>query len=464
MSGDGTSHSPSWETDISSVSNGLSAVSLTEMDVSQRDFSTLAGSFDTDTKTSILKEAFPSLRDFTVSYTLKKCNGDWDQSFDELLNQVFITEQAAEGGNEGISAKSIDAFSQENIRRRGRKTKRKGKNLKLLDEVRSASVPAFPDDSSGQHVNKWQNSAKDIALIASKSGVTAKKVSSLYYSNGASISSTVAALLKDYQDPTKPAISADPWTQQAALELGQDFPTISPDYLVSLVRLTYPSTADAHELAKLLTTKSYGPTYDGSAILPTYAPLNLSEDEAPTARTRASRTTATSPVRDVDFATASHMAGSYSAARSLALAQAQAAYRKSRSDRLMAGAAGYYGQVSRDLLAASQGYTSAAADALVSAQSSRDEIDLHGVNVADGLRIAKDRVEAWWAGLGEARVNGRLGAGDRQKGFRIVTGVGRHSEGGRGKLGPAVGKMLAQEGWKVEAGSGALIVKGRARS
>jgi len=49
------------------------------------------------------------------------------------------------------------------------------------------------------------------------------------------------------------------------------------------------------------------------------------------------------------------------------------------------------------------------------------------------------------------------------RGLRIVTGVGRHSEGGRGKLGPAVARMLVSEGWRVEVGEGIVEVLGRAK-
>jgi hypothetical protein len=49
------------------------------------------------------------------------------------------------------------------------------------------------------------------------------------------------------------------------------------------------------------------------------------------------------------------------------------------------------------------------------------------------------------------------------EGYRIVTGLGRHSEGGRGKIGPAVLKTLMSEGWKVEVGTGELRVTGLAR-
>lgn len=50
-----------------------------------------------------------------------------------------------------------------------------------------------------------------------------------------------------------------------------------------------------------------------------------------------------------------------------------------------------------------------------------------------------------------------------RSGFRIITGVGRHSHDGTSRLGPAVGKMLAREGWRVEVGEGVLTVTGVVR-
>ncbi|EHL00779.1 putative ubiquitin fusion degradation protein C12B10.01c [Glarea lozoyensis 74030] len=149
------------------------------------------------------------------------------------------------------------------------------------------------------------------------------------------------------------------------------------------------------------------------------------------------------------------LAASHMAARNNNFEKAAAYYRKGKSDHLMGGAAAYYALEGRNYNALAKASSSAAADALVAAQSSRTELDLHGVNVKDALRISRERVTNWWHELGEARIMGGIGGG-----YRIVTGIGRHSEGGRLKLGPAVGKMLIREGWKVEVGSGVLVVKG----
>ena len=81
-------------------------------------------------------------------------------------------------------------------------------------------------------------------------------------------------------------------------------------------------------------------------------------------------------------------------------------------------------------------------------------IDLHHLTVDEATTVALEMVERWY--------EREKSTGDR--GLVIVTGVGRHSKGHVGVLGPAVAKALEQSGWKVdrgEAGRGYLVVKGK---
>jgi len=85
------------------------------------------------------------------------------------------------------------------------------------------------------------------------------------------------------------------------------------------------------------------------------------------------------------------------------------------------------------------------------------------MNVKDAVRISREAVTRWWISSTEQRAGGR----STGQVYKIVTGQGLHSEGGRGRLGPAVGKMLIAEGWTIQVGSrgnnGFLLVTGVAK-
>ncbi|KAL2161908.1 hypothetical protein VTH06DRAFT_7693 [Thermothelomyces fergusii] len=107
----------------------------------------------------------------------------------------------------------------------------------------------------------------------------------------------------------------------------------------------------------------------------------------------------------------------------------------------------------KDLLKA---YISREAEAHVDRQSTATFLDLHGVFVMDGVRITKQRVWAWWNGLGENRK-----ALAKREGFTVVTGMGKHSAGGVSRLRQAVGAYLKNDGWRVETQTGKFYVTGR---
>lgn len=91
-------------------------------------------------------------------------------------------------------------------------------------------------------------------------------------------------------------------------------------------------------------------------------------------------------------------------------------------------------------------------------QSDSQKIDLHGVPVLEGVRIAKSRVQAWWDGLSEGERE-RRGA---VTGISVITGVGLHSSvRGDSQLRRAVGAMLKNDGWKFETLTGQFYVTGK---
>ncbi|KAK1771865.1 hypothetical protein QBC33DRAFT_525047 [Phialemonium atrogriseum] len=131
--------------------------------------------------------------------------------------------------------------------------------------------------------------------------------------------------------------------------------------------------------------------------------------------------------------------------------------RKGASNPLYRQAAGVYAERIREDRRAAQEAASVSYNQLVDSQSTPLKIDLHGVPVIDGVRIAKNRVRRWWEALNEE---------DRERkatayGFTVVTGVGHHCSGGVSRLRQAVGTALKNDGWKMQVFTGEFFVTGR---
>ncbi|KAK3941469.1 hypothetical protein QBC46DRAFT_382767 [Diplogelasinospora grovesii] len=117
-----------------------------------------------------------------------------------------------------------------------------------------------------------------------------------------------------------------------------------------------------------------------------------------------------------------------------------------------------YTERCRDEVLLSSAKAFAAAERHVNQQSTSSRIDLHGVRVLDGVRIAKTRVRQWWDGLGDGYERERAA---KQHGFTVITGIGLHSANGDSRLRRAVGTALKNDGWKVETLTGQFYITGR---
>lgn len=411
--------------------------------------------FSTQTKELLLAETFPTLRLDLIVHTLKKCGDDLSKATDELLNHVYFEDAGTSPTEEGHVVKGIDAFSEDNhIPQRGKKGK--GKKQKKFSPYNANTYSTESEGPAAPPANRWLDSNKDIEFITSRTTLPTKAVSSLYHQNGASLSATILTLVRTDIKAHEKDGEPDAGLVQDAITLNGEFPTIDLEYALAIVRLASSSTANAHDLAKALIEQPASETggKGGIKLDLRYAPIDLSEP-----------TVATPRLPDLPASARPRDTESIARARSEAFQNASAAYRKGKSTPLMRQAAGYYAQEGRDLNANLRAMSEADADALVSSQSSSTYLDLHGVTVASATRIAKQRTQSWWNGLGEQRIpewsgSGRRGGGS---GYRIIVGLGRHSVDGRGKLGPAVAKALAKEGWKIEVGTGELLVTGLAR-
>lgn len=471
---DAESNADTWATqtattDTSNLSNDISTLGLCERLGAGSEGSGEGGyfketeHFDVPTKELLLAETFPSLSLEKIAYTLKKCGNDFSKTTDELLNHVYFDDTRASPSEEGPIAKGIDAFSEDHhVPQRGRKGK--GKKKKQLNYSTETAYSSGSEASTAPPTNRWLNTTRDVEFITSRTSVSAKTVSSLYHTKGASLSATILELVRNNIKAHTKDGEPDAALVQDALTLNADFITIDLEHALALVRLATPSTPNARDLAKALTTEqpageTGGKGGGGIKLDLRYAPINLSDPPTTSSEPSTKLPTLAPSARPRDVASTAR-------ARTEAFQNASAAYRKGRSTPLMKAAAGYYAQEGRDLTANLKAMSAAEADAFVSAQSGPTHLDLHGVTVADATRIARQRTQSWWGSLGERRIREWSGAGRRGGGpeaYRIITGLGRHSEGGRGKLGPAVAKTLVKEGWKVEVESGELLVTGLAR-
>lgn len=481
MQTDGWEHSShqtattSSETDVTSLSNGIRSIDFEtssdpghepDKECINMDFLT---ELDNATKVAILVEIFPDIGQYTIDHTIKKCNGKWERAIDELLNHSVIHLDTVVGESK-IMAKGVDAFSEDNTRRRGRRKKEKRKkHLTDVDDVRSSSLPNATTASG----NAWKTGAMDIDFIATRISLPKEAVSSAYYNHSASIVNTITALLDTNILDVNSAqtTSSDPDTQAMAFQLGQEFPAISASHLTALIRLTHPSAASAHELAKIMTKPTSPKHIGGIEIVTRHTPIEtLISDEDTSPRPPTNRRGATILDSHRSGIDPNTMALAFQLAGSRAKTQARAASRRSKSDGLYGGAAAYYSQVGREYSAQCHQARSNAADVLVESQSDTRAglLDLHGVTIPDAMRITRAKTINWWHAIGmrgNMGVDGRVmrDAGSMSTTLRIVTGMGRHSAGGVSRIGPAVEKTLTRDGWIFGYNEGVYIVSGKKR-
>lgn len=385
----------------------------------------------------MLMEMFPTMKLFDVEFVLKKVEFQYMKAVEELLNHIYFEEESKDGNQ--IVKKSVDAFFDSETSS-GRKTHGKKKR-----QTRGASSASSPLADPSVVRGSWDRAKEEVDFIQQRTYLPRQTVSSAYHKSDASLAPTITALCAT-SDSNPYLTSTSQSTLQAHIsELSMKFPSIPRSQATTLVYLSHPSTTSAHELARVLATSL---ETSPSKITPHY----LLRPPSPPSEESSAKSLARLPALNTS---------QLASARSTALAQANTAYRKSKSNPLMAGAASYYSSVGRETSASLRRQETALAEKLVSSQSRPGEVDLHGVRVHDAVRIAKEEVESWWENEGrEWAREGKV----MKEGLKIVTGIGRHSQGGKGKLGPAVGAMLVKERWKVEFGEGFLIVLGKARN
>jgi hypothetical protein len=407
-------------------------------------------------KEEYLKNMFTTMRPYDISFVLKKCKGILCQAIDELLNLASLEEETKQSQNgQSLIPKSIDGFLSQENGGRGRKGKSK-RQSRTTESSRASSVASVLSDVSSGRPNVWRNSAEDVDFIFSKTKLAQKSIRSAYHANAASLPATIRALAAESGATFSTLNELDPLMQLGFVELKHDFQYVPDSQLFGLLQLARNIPSAAHELAEVMISSPepvQSVKVGGMAQYTLFTPTQDLDSDSPRS---------TSPWTKIDPSYTRAVAVSHGAAASVAYTKASAAFRRGKSDHLMNGAASYYADVGRERTKAAKASFAAAADAHVASQSTSRVLDLHGVGVADAVRIAQENVNIWWQSLGDARY-APGGSGPARDGYRIVTGVGRHSKDGAPRIGPAVSRMLVRKGWKVEIGQGEATVYGKAR-
>lgn len=437
-------------TGVTSITTGLSELLGNDSDTLGHDLNNAP----IEAKTAWLFNVFPDIPKPELLVVLESHGGSLDRATDELLNLSFLNQGNGDIFEETPILKGIDGFA-EGVTgpRKGRKKRR----YKTTDSSRASSASSNLPDEEMDNRNVWSTMAEDVQFICSRTNLQPQAVRSIYHSNRARLGRTILALATKEGATYKANDVDDAIMELQIAEFNVDFEGVPKELLYGLLSLARNIPSAARELLEAMTSVERQHESSNLALDAHYAPIKLEDDSIrrPESPSTATWTTIKPYARD--------SAAIHQAAASHSFSQASAAFKKGKSDRLMGGAAAYYAQIGHDRMRAAKEIYAAEADMLVMRQSSAAVLDLHGVSVADAVRIANDRTQAWWDGLGDAKYASGGGGGPMKSGFKIVTGVGTHSKNHAPRIGPAVSKMLIRDGWKVEIGHGELIVTGKVR-
>lgn len=295
------------------------------------------------------------------------------------------------------------------------------------------------------------------------------QVSDAYYRKKCSSGAAAAEILEQYM--ALGIKSEDDEGKAQAKKLASEYRNVPEKYLLTLVQVTGASTQSSDEIASLLSKHfAKNPWTQRLDLSHRITPLPdedlegpLGSLSAPDSKSRtpisgksARPSSITSPAGAADLSSALQRINDSHQARRDAESYASQLSRRGASNSLYRQAAAVYRERGHDHTRYAQQMTSTAANLLVDKQSTPASIDLHGVTVRDGTRIARERVQGWWDNLGEFRTRKA-----REQPFTVVTGLGRHSAGGVSQLRKAVAAALLQDGWKMSVETGKFVVSGR---
>lgn len=415
--------------------------------------------FDEDSEESkilSLQNMFTELKEYDIKNSLKQANGDFQTALDNLLNIQYLKSTGQQPmGIDGFF-RPEDEFTE--VSKKKRRNRKKGKRPLTADDLSSPTGATSPD------ALKNMKRQDEIAYLADRLDLPFDEVSEIYCRKRFASGHTALEILD--QHISLGIEAQDDASKQYAKELADKYRNVPEQYMATIVQVTGSIPQWSDDIAALLSKHfTKHPWTKKLPINYTLTPLpdedvegfeTVSSSRKKAAVSKIAGQTAPKAADRMSYAQASDKATQYTRARREAASSAAQLNRRGASNPLYRQAAGYYAGVAREQGRYEKQASSTAADILVEENSTPTQIDLHGVYVQDGVRIARARVQSWWNGLGEFRSEKA-----RQQPFTVVTGLGRHSAGGVSQLRQAVAAALLQEGWDMRVETGRFVVRGR---
>ncbi|KAI1777072.1 hypothetical protein F4818DRAFT_334300 [Hypoxylon cercidicola] len=405
-----------------------------------------------------LSEMFVDLKRIDIKKALEKSKGDASLAMDELLNLQWLE-------HTGQRPKGVDGFFVDEDHVPGKK--KKGKRKKKAGKVSALTPPSTEIASEGAGQNAIIQSDK-ITLIADRLNLPSADVTSIYNRCNASLGATVIKILDNYISFGLP--QPDSRLLPSIQQKTEKFSWIPREYINAILEICQ-FRDEALDVIQILADYFEKPAYlkydvsysvvasdpGAAATIDLVTASNSKQTARPSINSRSSATVSPQGLlsQATNLQAASAASKAFAESRNHSFTSAAAAFKKGRSDPLFRQAAVVYTERAREQNASYLQASSLTAGYLVDQQSTKDMIDLHGVTVRDGVNIALDRVWKWWNGLGEER------ARKAKQGFKVVTGLGKHSVDGKSQLRIQVFKALINDGWKAEVLTGSYLVTGR---
>ncbi|TFA97638.1 hypothetical protein CCMA1212_010596, partial [Trichoderma ghanense] len=389
-----------------------------------------------------LQALFPEIKSLDIRHALVDANGVVAVALDTLLSVQYLQSTRQQPASSNGPLDIDESGAQPGSSSGDKDGHDRQKNETSVGDANGARTPTA------------------IAYIAERLHMSTEEVSIMYAENGNSKSATVIGILEQHlMQGLKPPTNEE---KKAVGNLRQKYRNVPEDYLAVIVQITGPMSAHSLELVSLansyFTKKSMNRRLDlGYRLTPLphediEGLTGIAVDKPADRRGLYQRSTPVAKT-DVDLTRILQTSSSLQKQRQDATASAASLYRRGSSNPLYRQAAGYYAQEAREHARRAQEVTSAAADIHVNQQSTDTTVDLHGVSVLDGVRIARQRTVDWWQALRKSREQQLP-----EQSLTIITGVGHHSTGGVSPLRKAVAAALKRDGWKFRVETGKFII------